>query len=88
MQPELSNRTEIGFSFDANAVLCVAYNEYDSICAAWEKEEVFWEGEDEYGEMCKIKLVNVVSICQNSGASRIKRLEDSNIVKKLQEPII
>jgi hypothetical protein len=85
---ELSSRTVLTFKEDLTMCVTIAFDEYDSICAAWGEGKRFWEGRDEWGDYTKIDLTGLASIGQQSGENRRRNLEDQAIARKIQDPII
>lgn len=85
---ELLAHTEITFADDMQMGLYVAFDEYDSICAAWYNGSKFWDGVDQNGCNIRILMKDIRSIGQNTSEARKRNLEDRLLVKKLSEPII
>lgn len=68
-----------------NSMLSVAYDEYDSVCAAISRRDKFWSGRDEHGEYCFISLKRVVQVFQQSTASREAAIADKRKASRLLE---
>jgi len=71
--------------FKSNLSIRIAYNEYDAICAAWESKKTFFEGENEYGSIVKVKLSSILTITQLTHEHRIAMLAEKRAQNKEDE---
>lgn len=84
--PDLRDVTHVSFKNDG--FIYINFKEYEAISTAWEEGRTYWNGEDEFGDLCVVKLTDITCIFQRRGTSRVAGLEEEAIRKKIENPII
>lgn len=71
--------------FKSNLAIRFAYDEYDSLNAAWESKKEFFDGENEYGSIVRIKMKDIVVVTKITHEERLEMLAEKRCQNKEDE---